>query len=546
MKEHITNELVEATYLFCVKRISDTEAAKNLSQDILYEAIRNIAGGKEFVSFYSWYWKMARNKYADYIAHKQNDTLPIETAGGMAAEMPEPIENIVAAEDLSQLNFSLSRLASIHREIIIRFYLQEQPVSQIAKELGIPAGTVKRRLFDAKKNLKERFDRMNHIGKTAYAPVDVSWFWGYSAMKASLLMNSSKICPQIMVICREEAKTVNEIADEMGIAPVYLEEILEKMRKEQLLKSPVKGKYLANCCIFPQDVYVRAEIYACDVFHDNRFPERITEKLLDLKDQITSLDFYGNQFDYRYIMWILYVQAAYAFSDIGGKYYLRKHSDRYPKEADRTYNLTMHYVLPDEQFDCSLYNKLRTVSWSCLGQSFNTTDYGKVSYQNDFEMDPFPHDCYDDNDEHLGRDKWVDGTNISLLLDLAANPKKQLSVYEEEKAAEFLKNGLLKKENDSLIVQLPVLKTETANQIMKLIKAELTELAEEYVELVSKGIEELLLPYVRKDLMNCFINWDMHSFFEPKGALFYYGWDKSLAQPEDYSTSAAGLYVLTE
>lgn len=498
MKEHITNELVEATYLFCVKRISDTEAAKNLSQDILYEAIRNIAGGKEFVSFYSWYWKMARNKYADYIAHKQNDTLPIETAGGMAAEMPEPIENIVAAEDLSQLNFSLSRLASIHREIIIRFYLQEQPVSQIAKELGIPAGTVKRRLFDAKKNLKERFDRMNHIGKTAYAPVDVSWFWGYSAMKASLLMNSSKICPQIMVICREEAKTVNEIADEMGIAPVYLEEILEKMRKEQLLKSPVKGKYLANCCIFPRDVYVRAEIYACDVFHDNRFPERITEKLLDLKDQITSLDFYGNQFDYRYIMWILYVQAAYAFSDIGGKYYLRKHSDRYPKEADRTYNLTMHYVLPD------------------------------------------------DNDEHLGRDKWVDGTNISLLLDLAANPKKQLSVYEEEKAAEFLKNGLLKKENDSLIVQLPVLKTETANQIMKLIKAELTELAEEYVELVSKGIEELLLPYVRKDLMNCFINWDMHSFFEPKGALFYYGWDKSLAQPEDYSTSAAGLYVLTE
>ena len=132
------------------------------------------------------------------------------------------------------------------------------------------------------------------------------------------------------------------------------------------------------------------------------------------------------------------------------------------------------------------------------------------------------------------------------FLTLQRIQKKQLSVYEEEKAAEFLKNGLLKKENDSLIVQLPVLKTETANQIMKLIKAELTELAEEYVELVSKGIEELLLPYVRKDLMNCFINWDMHSFFEPKGALFYYGWDKSLAQPEDYSTSAAGLYVLTE
>ena len=66
MNEFITNELIESTYLFCIKRISDTEVAKDLSQDILYEALRVIASGKEFVSFYSWYWKMARNKYAGY------------------------------------------------------------------------------------------------------------------------------------------------------------------------------------------------------------------------------------------------------------------------------------------------------------------------------------------------------------------------------------------------------------------------------------------------------------------------------------------------
>ena len=53
MNEYISNELIEATYLFCVKRISDTEAAKDLSQDILYEALRAIASGKQFVSFYS-------------------------------------------------------------------------------------------------------------------------------------------------------------------------------------------------------------------------------------------------------------------------------------------------------------------------------------------------------------------------------------------------------------------------------------------------------------------------------------------------------------
>ena len=84
----------------------------------------------------------------------------------------------------------------------------------------------------------------------------------------------------------------------------------------------------------------------------------------------------------------------------------------------------MHYVLPDETFDYSVYDRLRTVAWSCLGQSFSTADYGKVNYHNDFEMTPFPNDCDDDNDWRCGRDKWVDGTNISLLLDLAANLKK--------------------------------------------------------------------------------------------------------------------------
>ena len=138
MNEYIKDELIENTYLFCAKRISDSEAARDLAQDILYEALRVIASGKEFISFHSWYWRMARNKYADFVAHKQNPALPIDSAGGVAAETPEPLERLMDAEELSFLNYSLSRLTSMYREIVIRFYLKEQTVAQIAKELGVP------------------------------------------------------------------------------------------------------------------------------------------------------------------------------------------------------------------------------------------------------------------------------------------------------------------------------------------------------------------------------------------------------------------------
>ncbi len=543
MNEFITNELIEATYLFCVKRISDTEAAKDLSQDILYEALRVVASGKEFVSFYSWYWKMARNKYADYISSKQNSTLPIEMAGGMAAEHPQLIENLIATEDISQLNFALSRLASIYREIIIRFYLKEQTVRQIANELCIPEGTVKRRLFDAKKDLKERFENMNNIGKTAYAPADVSWFCGFSAMNAIFVMDSSKICPQVMVICRSEAKTVNEIADEMGVAPLYLEDMIGKMISANLLVSPVKGKYIANHCIFPREKYVEADVYACDIFHDDGYAERIINILLSLKDNITALDFYGNDFDYGYLMWILYVIAGDFFGSHGRDHYIGKYSIK--DEAERKYRLTMQYTLPDETFDSSMLSRLRAVSWSNLHQDFTTSEYGKLEFVNDFETEPFPDDNDDETDWRRGRDKWIDGNNIALLVALSEDPDKKLSVHEEAMAADFLKKGLLKKENGRLIVQLPIFRREIYNEIRNLVSAEIKPLAEEFADKVGAGVEKILLPYVRKDLMSNFIHWDMRMFFQQICSLFDYGWDKALTKPEDYSRSAAGLYILT-
>ncbi len=547
MEQWITDELIENTYLFCVKRIADSEAAKDLSQDILYEAIRAIASGKHFDSFYSWYWRMARNKYADYATMKSTRPQPLESTIGCIADNTELIENLIAEEEIAKLNFSLSRLASIHREIVICYYLREQTIPQIAKTLGIPEGTVKRRLFDAKRELKGRMETMNTIGKTAYAPAKVDYFFGFSARQASLLLDISKVYPQIMVLCRNEAKSVNDIADEMGISPVYLEEALEKMKKAALLISPAKGKYQTNCCVFPEEAYARANIAACDVFHDNGFGERITKALFDLKDDIVALPFYGNHFDYRYLMWILYVEAGDSFGVCGAKRYAEKYGNRFQNEAERTYRVTVEYVLPDEPFDSAIYDRLRTKGWSNLHQQFSAPSYGRVEYVNNFECAPFPNDADDGIvDWRLGRDKWLDETNAFLLLDFVANPQRSLTSFEEETVAKMLSRGLLKKDGEGFSVQLPVFSREIYSQIATMIREKMQDLAYEYADLVGEVVEKELLPFVRRDQMSNFIHWDMRMFFQQLGSLFYHGWDTVLAQPDDYSTSAAGLCIITE
>lgn len=545
MNELITKELVEATYLFCVKRISDSEAAKDLSQDILYEALRAIAANKQFVSFHSWYWQVARNKCADYISAKRSPHLPIEEARGVADDFLQPIERIIKAEDISTLKLSLSRMAAIHREILTRFYLKEQSVAQIAKELDIPEGTVKRRLFDAKQNLKERLNHMNNVGTLSYAPAEVNWFWGYQCKNASQVMISSKICAQVMVVCNKEPKTISEIADELGIATVYLEDIVEKMAGVDLLATPSKGKYQTNHCMFPRQAYMNAKACVNQAFYENGFPEKVTNKLLELQEQIKALDFYGNQFDYSYLMWLLYVVAGDVFGIIGKRHYQEKYQGKLADQAERTYRLTLEYKLADEDIDYSVYEKMKTMGWSNLHQHFETTDYGTLTFINNFECDPFPNESCDEiGDLRKGRDKWIDGNNISLLVALAENPGKELSAYEEEKAAELLKNGLLKKQEEGLVVQIPIFRGEIGAQVYEMVGKEMRALACEYADIVKDKVEKLLLPYVRKDLMSNFVYWDMQMFFQCIVELFYYGWETQLAQPQDYAKSGAGLCIV--
>lgn len=548
MDNYISDELIEATFLFCRKRLSDSEAAKDLAQDILCEGIRKIKSGAEPISFYSYYWKMARNKYADYIRYKKEPALPLEVAGGVACKDLHPADKLVKHEEIARLNLSLSRLSEIHREIIIRFYLKEQSISKIAEELNIPAGTVKGRLFDARKNLKERFDTMTNTGKSAYAPCKMEWFWGFNMREPNNVIISSKIAQQTMFLCGHTAKTLNELADELGVAPVYLEEIIEKMVQVKLLIRPTKNKYLSCCCVFPMQPYINASYISYKTSLDISLPEKICKAVKSVENEIMTLDFYGKELGFDYLCWEFLIWAGNLVGELATESYCKKYEEKYPDEPERSFRMTVKYLLPDEEEDWSMYTeKWKGMSWSNLWQGFKTADHGFVSYINDFEQEPFPNK-WDGKSLEVGRDKWINGNNISLLLDLAENPQKPLNKYEEEIASEFLSQGILTKCGEGLKVMLPIFTREVHGKINRIIEKSVLPIAEGTARVIGADVEKELLPYVRKDLMSNFIHWDMRMFFQPINVLMYYGLYDSdyLSKPEDFERSAAGLWLMTE
>jgi RNA polymerase sigma-70 factor (ECF subfamily) len=62
-------------------------------------------------------------------------------------------------EDLELMQEELQTMPLVEREVLVLFYLRELPLGQVAAVLDVPVGTVKSRLFRARRTLRERLEQ---------------------------------------------------------------------------------------------------------------------------------------------------------------------------------------------------------------------------------------------------------------------------------------------------------------------------------------------------------------------------------------------------
>lgn len=310
----LDEKLLLATWKWCMSRVSSNIDADDLTQDILLHALTAIRKGRIPERFYPWYWALAHNRYCAFLKKKQFGAESLEdmNEGGMVAVGAFHEENYFTEDEISRLNYVISRLSSTQRELVIRYYLKNQTVAQIAKALSLPEGTVKRRLFDMRADIKKGVENMaERTGMSAYAP-------------AILDLNGGKMIPtywnqieeimstQIFVACMSEAKTMAEIADEIGVAPVYFEEKMKYLMEHKFIKETTKGKYLTDFLILPRQL-------AVDFYHERgkllkEFGRELTEILYASEKDIRAFDFYGNDMPYDYLLYLLYYWACDAMT----------------------------------------------------------------------------------------------------------------------------------------------------------------------------------------------------------------------------------------
>jgi RNA polymerase sigma-70 factor (ECF subfamily) len=137
------------------------DAARDVAQDSWVAIVRGLARLDDPASFRAWAYRIVRNKCADWTRKRiAGRRVQAQVAAEAPAHLSEsPRDETEAADDRTRLRIALATLPQEQHAILSLHYLDGMTIAEIARVMGIPAGTVKSRLFYARSSLKQAIER---------------------------------------------------------------------------------------------------------------------------------------------------------------------------------------------------------------------------------------------------------------------------------------------------------------------------------------------------------------------------------------------------
>jgi RNA polymerase sigma-70 factor (ECF subfamily) len=142
-------------YRFVLRLVRDESLAEDLISEVFLDVWRQAGRFERRSSVGTWLLAIGRHKALSALRRRLVQTADAEQMAAIEDSADDP-EVAVQKKDKSEiLRNCLNGLSVEHREIIDLVYYHEKSVDEVAGIVGIPANTVKTRMFYARKRLSE-------------------------------------------------------------------------------------------------------------------------------------------------------------------------------------------------------------------------------------------------------------------------------------------------------------------------------------------------------------------------------------------------------
>ncbi|MCC7250966.1 sigma-70 family RNA polymerase sigma factor [Hyphomicrobium sp.] len=142
-------------YRFLVRMTGNEGMAEDIMNEVFLAAWQGASRYEGRSAPLTWLLSIAHNKAASRMRKRQAATALLDAAADVA-DLADTPDIVAQKEDKGRLiRQCMDALSSEHRTIVDLVYYQERSVAEAAEILGIPEGTVKTRMFHARKKLSE-------------------------------------------------------------------------------------------------------------------------------------------------------------------------------------------------------------------------------------------------------------------------------------------------------------------------------------------------------------------------------------------------------
>lgn len=153
----------ERPLVYYVRRVLGEGGAQRAEWDVLQEvwlrAFRGIGSLREPRALPVWLYRIAHHVVMRHLRGKYADPAADAAPDFDAAEVAIDERLHFTPEDAEQVHAALGKLPVAFREVLTLHFLEGMTVQQVAEVLGVPPGTVKSRLYHAKRALRALLER---------------------------------------------------------------------------------------------------------------------------------------------------------------------------------------------------------------------------------------------------------------------------------------------------------------------------------------------------------------------------------------------------
>ena len=487
---YFDDDLLDKLFGFCYARTNDSYEAEELCSDILYALVKAAQTDGEVQNVHSFIWKVARNVYADFSDKRRKKTDMTWTGDAeelflTLADEEEDLDD--TRELLTRVYRRIAFLTKAYREVMISFYIDGLSTAQIAARQGIGEGTVRQRLFSARQKIKSEVEEMAETNNKPVALDNINFvMWGTGN---PLWGDPATVCERMFTnhviwLCRKKPMSATEIAEELNVPTVYVEEELEILRKGEngeygLLRRLDNGKYAINFVLLDKDTFKKANALYTE--HLPKICDTISNYIEEHKAEYLAFPYLNKKVDMNLILWQQVQHISDAFSHTV-KRILEEKFFADVKKPNRPYS----------SFAYEDHGKYYGGGCDGIG-AFGVCGFDEVHLSNIYQSGIRAHfRCGHD----VSRDMQLQLT-IRAIEGLDIN---SLSEQEKEHAAKAIEQGYLCREGNAVYTKILVNKMDEESKLFDLsdglrngyFETEAEIVAEKLAELIKNALPEYL------------------------------------------------------